>query len=720
MDIFARSFTLLNIQPNGRSLERLPQEILRRIVEHEDLETQDRKAISLTCSTLRSHALPSLFRCITISQLWQDRENFLRICHTPHLAQHVRDIEWQEISWHPGFFSRAAFYSKEAELVTWLWCWYYNNSSTRTPGLYGRLRAGDQGAQLAFCLDESLNRHFWLFAIPDLSSSVYPFTCEEMCGSGFSPEEIDFIKGRARQFSEGLAEFDSATFNSLREKAIASFHQWILTELYALEIRARHFQTHRTYWLGVDSQKEMANDETDSQMETANDEMDNQKETANDEADSQKETANDGLFLFLFPAMERLRNRITRLLWHDEDQYRSCTRPVPRAEKVFEHLQKLELSFYFPHLMYDSDGNERNHSHSLLRAATNLTHLVINSNLRYKFYLPSIRSTQLVSLHLHSSARVTCKELIPVLQRNSKTLRHLGLDSCALVVGSLNRIREEVPDLQLESCRLMGASQSQDWVPESHVLDYMNRHGSQDHSDSQRENFFEWRDLLFKRNAIFTEDDLMGASCWKDSEDSEDSNTTEERDYEFSEGSAADYWFLDEVSSDEIEDAEMSRYSEALQHLIKAREKRRKRYYAHRNNEASEVDEGPEAEDMEMDENCDSGNCEGGELNDPQDSEMLDDEAGKGKGQADEEHETSGKEEREIDVEEGCADDEMEEDQCPIDEEMDVEDCGSTMSSIVDRKFRYADLVDEDSDVWVSSRSEYMSSSEGEGEGEED
>ncbi|KAK7211590.1 hypothetical protein V2G26_018768 [Clonostachys chloroleuca] len=708
MDIFARSFTLLNIQPNGRSLERLPQEILRRIVEHEDLETRDRKAISLTCSTLRSHALPSLFRCITISQLWQDRENFLHICHTPHLAQHVRDIGWQEISWYPGFFSRAAFDSKqEARLVTWLWCWYYNNSSTRTPDLYGRLRTEDQGAQLAFDLDESINRLFWLFIIPDLSSSVYTITSEETHGSEFSPEEIDLIKRRARQFGEGLVEFDSAKFNSLREWAIESFRPLFkkaLNRLHYLtgvlprpmdpdrvvcsgeyELRARHFQTQRPYW---------------------------------GEVYSQKETVNDGLFLFLFPAMDRLKNRITRLLWQDEDQYSSCERLIPCDEKVFEHLQKLELSFYFPHIKYE-EINEKNHSNSLLQAATNLTHLVIDSNLRYKFYLPCIRSTQLVSLHLHSSARVTCKELIPVLQRNSKTLRHLGLDSCALVVGSLNRIREHVPDLQLESCHLMGALQSQDWVPESHVLDYMNRHGSQDHSDSQRENFFEWRDLLFKRNAVFTEDDLMGASCWEDSEDSEDCDTTEERDYEFSEGSAADYWLIDEVSSDEIEVAEMSGYSEALQQLIKAREKRRKGHYSHRNNEASEVNEEPEAEDMEMDEDCDSGTCEGGELNDPRDSEMLeDDEAGKGKGHAaDGEHETSGKEEREIDVEDGCADDEMEEDQGSDDEAMDVvEDSGSTISSVVDHKIMYADLVDEDSDVWVSSRSEYMSSSSSEGE----
>ncbi|CAG9957014.1 unnamed protein product [Clonostachys rosea f. rosea IK726] len=728
MDIFARSFTLLEIRSDGRSLERLPQEILRRIVEHEDLETQDRKAISLTCSTLRSHALPSLFRCITISQLWQDRENFLHICHTPHLAPHVRDIEWQEISWYPGFFSRAAFDSKEeARLVTWLWCWYYNNSSTSTPGLYGRLRAGDQGAQLAFDLDASINRHFWLFTIPDLSSSVYPFIREERRSTGFSLEEINLIRGRAGQFGEGLAGFDSATFNSLREKAIESFRvlsrpmdpdRVVCSGEY--ELRARHFQTHRPSW---------------------------------DEEDGEKPKANDGLFLFLFPAIERLQRveiRITRLFWQDEYQYYSCLRPLP-SPNVFEHLQKLELSFFFPRkIQFDEHAREPSYPicrpnadgvsnndylrieetiTSLLQAATNLTHLVVDSNLHDRFYLPYIRSTQLVSLHLHSSMPVACDELIPVLQRNSKTLRHIGLDSFAFVVGFLHRIREYVPDLRLESCRLMGASQMQDWVRESHVLDYLNRHGSHDdQADGQRENSLDLGKLVFKRIAIFTEDDLMGAPCWEDSEESEDCGMAEECDYELSKGSAADYWWSEEYAGYEIENARMPRYAEALRRLSKAPRKRKG--WDLENSQASEVDEGPEAWDMEMDEDCDHRNRERGavsELDDPKDTEMLDeDDTGKREDlTADREDEARWNEAPAIDAEDGCADDEMEEEQGSDDEEMDVvEDSGSSMNSdcvetderFIDRDMLGSELVNEDSEEWDSSRSEYRPSSSSESE----
>ncbi|CAH0045701.1 unnamed protein product [Clonostachys solani] len=718
MDIFARSFTLLHIRPYTRSLEGLPQEVLRRIVEHADLDTQDRKAISLTCSTLRSHALPSLFRRITISQLRLDREKFLSICHTPHLVQYVREVEWQEISWHPGFFSLVAFKSGKEKLLSWLWCWYHLNSGSRTPDLSGMLRAGDQGAQLAFQLDESIKNLFWLSTIPDFSSSKYPTTCAEMRDSGFSQEEINTIRTTSGQFGERLIEFDPEIFNSVREDAIASFRPRFEDGLGRLpyltgalsrpmdpdrvvcsggyELQAVHFQAHHTSW---------------------------------DEKDGPIPTANDGLFLFLFPAIERLGIRITRLLWQDEYQYYSCFRPIPCPE-VFEHLQKLELSFYFPRRIQLDNPDVYETINSLLETATDLTHLVVDSNLVDSFYLPCIRSTRLVSLHLHSTPAVTCDELIPVLQRNAKTLRHIGLDSSALSLGSLNWIREYVPNLQLESCRLMGATQNQDWVPESHVVDYLNRHGSQDQAGGQRENSFEWGELLFKRIAIFTEDDLMGAPCREDSEESEDFDMAEEHDYEFGEGSAADDRRSIENAVDDVEDVEISRYDEAMRPRTRARaQKKRRGRYAPYNSGASEVDEGAEAEGMEVDEDSDTGNREGGprsELSDAEDTEMLDDDdAGEREGPtADREHETSLKEESEIDEEDGGAGDEMEEAEDSDDEEMDVVDdsesimssnCVETNERVVGRKIVYSEFVDEDNEDWESNKSEYSPSISSEG-----
>ncbi|CAG9980936.1 unnamed protein product [Clonostachys byssicola] len=717
MDIFAQSFTLLNIQQKARSLERLPQEILRRIVEHDDLETRDRKAISLTCSTLRSHALPKLFRRITISQLWQDRENFLHICDTPDLAQHVREVEWQEISWYPGFFSRAAFYATEERVkervMTWLWCWHHFNSDSKTPNVRGMLRAGDLDAELAFRLDESINNLFWFFTFPDFSSSAYP-TLEEMCDSGFSPEDIDIIQITATRFGGGLTEFNSATLNSLREFVIASFRRLFQPALRRLpyltgvlsrpmdpgrvvcsgehELQARHFQTHRF------------------------------------SGQAAEPTANDGLFLFLFPAIEGLENPITRLLWQDEDQYRSCARSIPCKDnmKVFEHLQKLELSFYFPRAtQFNHPDKNKPTDHisslpSLLRAATSLTHLVFDSNLQDRFYLPCIRSTRLVSLELHSSAPVTCDELIPVLQRHSNTLRHIRLDSSSLVVGSLNWIREDVPNLRLQSCRLMGATQTQDWVHESHVLDYLNGHASQDQEAGQRGSLGE---LLFKRIAIFTEDDLMGAPCWEVSEESEDSDTAEESDSEFSEGSAADdswtdrnarvYWWTDE----------------AFRQRIKRRTKV-KGWHAPRNSVSSHVYDWLKPQGMEMDEDCDPENREKsarGELNNSMDCEMLEeDDTGKGEGRTeDRENGTSWEEECEIDAEDGCADDEMEEEEGSDGEDMDVvEDSESAVSSVcvetnerfVKENIVYSEFVDVDSEQWESNLSEYMPSSSSEGE----
>ncbi|VUC22907.1 unnamed protein product [Clonostachys rosea] len=690
MDTFTQSFNLLDIGPSSRSLEKLPQEILRRTVNHEDLDTQDRKAVSLTCSTLRNHALPSLFRRITISQLHEDLENFLQICYKPHLAQHVREVEWQEISWHPGFFSRAVFSSRNERLMTWLWCWYHAKAGSTTPGLQGMLRAGDECVQLAFDLDKSIRHLFWLFTVPNFSSGDYPTTPKEMRNSRFSQSEIDMMKRKTKSLHGDPTRFDSAAFNSIREGVIAQYRLPLDRALSFLpsltgvlsrpmnpdrvvwsggyELKALHFQTQRISW---------------------------------DQEGSPIPTANDGLFRFLFPTIQRHRVQITRLLWQDEYQVYSFLRPLPPLQ-IFEHLQKLELSFHFPQgaTWLSPNSKEKIYINSLLRAATNLTHLVVDTNLRDTIYLPCIRSKRLVSLHLHSAASMADDALLTVLKRNSKTLRHIGLDSAALITGTLNWIKKHVPALRLESCRLTGSSQSDDWVPESHVLDYMNRHKSQDQAGGQRKNRFDWDELLFKRTTIFTEDDLMGAPCWEDSEESEGSDTTEERDYEFSEGSAADYPWSDDSDTDASTGADT---------------------YRRRKLEASEVDEGSEAEDMKMDDDCEPGTHEGGtgnELNDIKDSEMQqEDDAGEMEDPAEDiEDEASLKEESEMDADDEYADDEMEQETDADDEEMDiVEDSASIRSSIcveADEQFVYRDIVGSELVVNIedygTSGSEYI------------
>ncbi|CAH0000737.1 unnamed protein product [Clonostachys byssicola] len=99
------SHYLLHGTPSGHvGLETLSAELLSLIVEDDCLSLEDLAALRLTCSSLNDAASAVLFRRIYISPLVQDRTSFLKICHSPRLAQHVREVEWFERPWFPGYF----------------------------------------------------------------------------------------------------------------------------------------------------------------------------------------------------------------------------------------------------------------------------------------------------------------------------------------------------------------------------------------------------------------------------------------------------------------------------------------------------------------------------------------------------------------------------------------------------------------------------------------
>lgn len=68
------------------------------------LSTQDIRALRLANRSASHLATRVLFSSIRISQLDHDRLQFLQICNASHLAIHVQTVDWQEISWTPGYF----------------------------------------------------------------------------------------------------------------------------------------------------------------------------------------------------------------------------------------------------------------------------------------------------------------------------------------------------------------------------------------------------------------------------------------------------------------------------------------------------------------------------------------------------------------------------------------------------------------------------------------
>ncbi|KAH7310804.1 hypothetical protein B0I35DRAFT_439732 [Stachybotrys elegans] len=131
------------------SLEALPHHLLENIFTFKDgdvnLELSDLAALRLTSATIHDTATSILFSRIRISQLRHDRDAFLNICRSPHLAQHVREIEWQEISWYPGFFQGLALKAQET--------------------------SGDDLADFSDSLDSLAGDLFWL---PKLSEALAP------------------------------------------------------------------------------------------------------------------------------------------------------------------------------------------------------------------------------------------------------------------------------------------------------------------------------------------------------------------------------------------------------------------------------------------------------------------------------------------------------------------------------------------------------------------
>ncbi|KAG8409429.1 hypothetical protein J3459_017532 [Metarhizium acridum] len=84
--------------PPEAPFERLPAEILDLIILQPFLCGEDIKSIRLVSRRITSSATRCLFQQVHISALHRDREVFLSIAQSPHLACHVQTLVWDELT----------------------------------------------------------------------------------------------------------------------------------------------------------------------------------------------------------------------------------------------------------------------------------------------------------------------------------------------------------------------------------------------------------------------------------------------------------------------------------------------------------------------------------------------------------------------------------------------------------------------------------------------
>lgn len=78
--------------------ERLPAEIVEAILSQPSLCSEDVRSIRLVSKAFADICTWYLFRQVHISALHQDRETFLHVAQSPHLACHVQTLVWEELT----------------------------------------------------------------------------------------------------------------------------------------------------------------------------------------------------------------------------------------------------------------------------------------------------------------------------------------------------------------------------------------------------------------------------------------------------------------------------------------------------------------------------------------------------------------------------------------------------------------------------------------------
>ncbi|KAK3381764.1 hypothetical protein B0H63DRAFT_561393 [Podospora didyma] len=392
---------------------RLPFEMLSAIIWDDCLERDDVEAVRLACRALSDVAAPRLFYRIYISNLVANRDDFLSICQSPHLACHVREIEWHEISWDADLFtSRISIVHPEDVGIA---------------------------EDLPKHLHEDARRIFWLRNTPAVL--VAPV-----------PEDLNDVYYIGSERQNAVTNFGNKF--QLIVDALPNLHTFVSRPMTSSRIL-------------VDSGYRM-----DAHLFQAF--QGPRLDLSEHEVEPQ---TNDGLFLFLFPAMNRPTSTIRRLRWIDEFPGRTPLRPFPPA--TFQGLESIELCFeqhvwradaYGPSLapsfILPADSVAENIStleQALIYATPTLRHF----KLREKRRLTSPqRALQSLS---HTSVAASPDDLFHIL-------KDVTSEGDTAVTCELVRKLARLPGIKLETMQIVSGEHGRS-VKEVDLIRYVNSSG---------------------------------------------------------------------------------------------------------------------------------------------------------------------------------------------------------------------------------------------------
>ncbi|KAL2256093.1 hypothetical protein VTK26DRAFT_2196 [Humicola hyalothermophila] len=410
-------------------LQTLPLELISSIVWDERLDLDDLKALRLTCRVLSTAVPDRLFYRIGISKLVQDRDAFLSICNSPHLAIHVRELEWLELSWHPRFSALIA---------------------GADPEEFDQVHGED--AQLYRDIDIAAEAVFWLPSVTPPPLRPLPSCSAGHTGVSDAPE-YDQV--------EAILEKTATEFRSVFESAVdmlPNLHTFIsrpmspdrvITPLGPYPVSANLLQARKlTPGPSAETEGRFPRD------------------------------ANDGLFLFLLPAMSRPNSTIKRLRWADELDGYSFLRPIPAS--AFAGLEWLSLCLTYSKSI--SRDKLSGLQAACLNAAPTLQHFKLclahgNPHKSPSDLVPALATAPGCALHSLSLVAAGAPEhgLIAAIRANASSLRHIYFEGIP-VKYSLLKLMREMSDLKLDSMRILDDTDDPltDIYPDDFLVRYIN------------------------------------------------------------------------------------------------------------------------------------------------------------------------------------------------------------------------------------------------------
>lgn len=407
----------------------LPTEVLFAVLEDDCLSLEDIASLRLTCRSFSEAACAILFRRIIISPLRRDRSAFENICRTPHLAQHVREVEWSELAWFPGYFTH------------FIW------TSPEIPGIFSS-ESDYMLYKTVTLLDKVCADAFWLPAVirDRVAARISPWPRREEL---FNREEA--LEEFTPVFFELLGLLPH--LHTMASRPMSS-HRMIRSPEYS--VRIGHIQARTPAW-----------------------------------PISNWNQSNDGLLLFILPAMANLPFPVRRLAWQDELQGNGAFGAL--RPDAFTHLDTLSISlstafFFFP---LPTTGKLVGLT-ACLEACTNVRHLSLGIESDYgsgrevnycsitsrllRFSPETKRSNwrRLVSLNL-TSMIVEDHILFSVVRENAETLRHLHLQECNMTLGRLKKL-SKIPGLHLQSAQILSEYPQHQChrIPQQKLLGFLN------------------------------------------------------------------------------------------------------------------------------------------------------------------------------------------------------------------------------------------------------